>query len=103
MADNSGATSSNGDYLINQRLIDSELVKYPEEVEQVLKELFPSEDPLDDPDFNIVNYINTLFPTEQSLASIDEVVGKICHKTQALDEEIRSVIRHVEFFLNRFQ
>ena len=93
MDDHAAPPASNGDYLINQRLIDSELVKYPEEVEQVLKELFPSEDPLDDPDFNIVNYINTLFPTEQSLASIDEVVGKICQKTQALDDEIRSVIR----------
>ena len=88
-----GGGANSNDYLLDQRLIDAELVKYPPEVEQVLKELFPSDDPLDDPNFNIVNYINTLFPTEQSLASIDDVVGKICQKTQSLDEEIRSVIR----------
>ena len=85
--------SSTGEYLLDQRLLDAELIKYPAEVEEVLKELFPSEDPLDDPNFNIVNYINTLFPTEQSLASIDDVVGKICQKTHSLDEEIRGVIR----------
>ena len=89
----SGASGGNNDYILDQRAIDAELIKYPPEVEEVLKELFPSEDPLDDPNFNIVNYINTLFPTEQSLASIDDVVGKICQKTQSLDDEIRGVIR----------
>lgn len=43
-------------------------------------QVLPSEDPLDRPDFNPVDYINTLFPTEQSLSNIDDVVGKIRFK-----------------------
>jgi len=39
--------------------------------------VIPSSDPLDRPDFNAVEYINTLFPTEQSLANIDDVVNRI--------------------------
>ncbi|KAF7244491.1 hypothetical protein EYD10_09477, partial [Varanus komodoensis] len=47
------------------------------EVQQAIEQVFPSQDPLDRADFNAVEYINTLFPTEQSLASIDDVVNKI--------------------------
>jgi hypothetical protein len=39
--------------------------------------VIPSNDPLDRLDFNAVDYINTLFPTEQSLANIDDVVNRI--------------------------
>lgn len=43
-------------------------------------QVLTSDDPLDRPDFNPVDYINSLFPTEQSLSNIDDVVGKIRHK-----------------------
>ncbi|KAK2110495.1 hypothetical protein P7K49_010241 [Saguinus oedipus] len=55
--------------------------------------VFPSQDPLDRADFNAVEYINTLFPTEQSLANIDEVVNKIRLKIRRLDDNIRTVVR----------
>ena len=35
-----------------------------------IAEVFPSSDPLDAPDFSPVNYINELFPTEQSLTNL---------------------------------
>nr|XP_054315665.1 vacuolar protein sorting-associated protein 53 homolog isoform X2 [Pongo pygmaeus] len=63
-----------------------------EEVESK-KQVFPSQDPLDRADFNAVEYINTLFPTEQSLANIDEVVNKIRLKIRRLDDNIRTVVR----------
>ncbi|GAB1296471.1 Vacuolar protein sorting-associated protein 53 homolog [Apodemus speciosus] len=47
------------------------------EVQLAIEQVFPSQDPLDQADFNAVEYINTLFPTEQSLANIDDVVNKI--------------------------
>jgi hypothetical protein len=55
--------------------------------------VLPSDDPLDQPDFDAVAYINSLFPTEQSLASIDEVVSRMESKILAIDEEIRAVVR----------
>ncbi|XP_037348250.1 vacuolar protein sorting-associated protein 53 homolog isoform X3 [Talpa occidentalis] len=59
----------------------------------IRRKVFPSQDPLDRADFNAVEYINTLFPTEQSLANIDEVVNKIRLKIRRLDDNIRTVVR----------
>ncbi|KAK3083798.1 hypothetical protein FSP39_003324, partial [Pinctada imbricata] len=56
-------------------------------------QVLPSEDPLDKADFNPIDYINTLFPTEQSLVNIDDVVGKMRLKIRKLDDEIRTVVR----------
>ncbi|OCT95053.1 vacuolar protein sorting-associated protein 53 homolog isoform X1 [Xenopus laevis] len=63
------------------------------EVQQAIEQVFPNQDPLDSADFNAVEYINTLFPTEQSLSNIDEVVSKIRLKIRRLDDNIRTVVR----------
>ncbi|XP_062241314.1 vacuolar protein sorting-associated protein 53 homolog [Platichthys flesus] len=63
------------------------------EVQLAIEQVFPSQDPLDRADFNAVEYINTLFPTEQSLANIDDVVNKIRLKIRHLDDNIRTVVR----------
>ncbi|XP_061073023.1 vacuolar protein sorting-associated protein 53 homolog isoform X1 [Conger conger] len=63
------------------------------EVQLAIDQVFPSQDPLDRADFNAVEYINTLFPTEQSLANIDDVVNKIRLKIRRLDDNIRTVVR----------
>ncbi|XP_048375132.1 vacuolar protein sorting-associated protein 53 homolog [Sphaerodactylus townsendi] len=63
------------------------------EVQLAVEQVFPSQDPLDRADFNAVEYINTLFPTEQSLANIDDVVNKIKLKIRRLDDNIRTVVR----------
>ncbi|XP_043910225.1 vacuolar protein sorting-associated protein 53 homolog [Protopterus annectens] len=63
------------------------------EVQQAIEQVFPSQDPLDRADFNAVEYINSLFPTEQSLSNIDEVVNKIRLKIRRLDDNIRTVVR----------
>ncbi|XP_062328293.1 vacuolar protein sorting-associated protein 53 homolog isoform X2 [Osmerus eperlanus] len=63
------------------------------EVQLAIEQVFPSQDPLDRADFNAVEYINTLFPTEQSLANIDDVVNKIRLKIRRLDDSIRTVVR----------
>ncbi|KAH9498665.1 Vacuolar protein sorting-associated protein 53 [Bulinus truncatus] len=69
------------------------LIVFPEDVQKAIEQVLPSDDPLDKPDFNPVDYINTLFPTEQSLSNIDQVVGKIKQKIWRLDDEIRTVVR----------
>lgn len=45
-----------------------------------LLKVIPSSDPLDRPDFDAVEYINGLFPTEQSLSNIDDVINRIRYK-----------------------
>ncbi|XP_061219586.1 vacuolar protein sorting-associated protein 53 homolog isoform X3 [Neopsephotus bourkii] len=62
-------------------------------VQAAIEQVFPSQDPLDRADFNAVEYINTVFPTEQSLANIDEVVNQIKLKIRRLDDSIRTVVR----------
>lgn len=55
-------------------------------------QVLPSRDSLDEPDFNTIDYINTLFPTEQSLSNIDEVVIKMENQMHTIDNEISTVI-----------
>ncbi|XP_057571899.1 vacuolar protein sorting-associated protein 53 homolog isoform X3 [Hippopotamus amphibius kiboko] len=84
-------------------MMEEEELEFVEELEAVLQltpdvqlaieQVFPSQDPLDRADFNAVEYINTLFPTEQSLANIDDVVNKIRLKIRRLDDNIRTVVR----------
>lgn len=50
-------------------------------------------DSIENPDFNAADYINQLFPTEQSLSTIDEVLIKMENECQQIDENIRSVVR----------
>ncbi len=56
-------------------------------------QVFPSSNPLDKRDFNPVEYINELFPSEQSLAGIDDRVTTIRVQINQLDEEIRTIVR----------
>ena len=48
----------------------------PADVQQAIASILPSDDPLDKPDFDLIEYINELFPNEQSLSNIDEVIGQ---------------------------
>ncbi|XP_064648939.1 vacuolar protein sorting-associated protein 53 homolog isoform X2 [Lineus longissimus] len=69
------------------------VIQFPADVQEAIDQVLPSNEPLDKPDFNAVDYINTLFPTEQSLSNIDDVVSRIRHKIRSLDDDIRTVVR----------
>ncbi|XP_038614970.1 vacuolar protein sorting-associated protein 53 homolog [Tachyglossus aculeatus] len=69
------------------------VLQFTPEVQLAIEQVFPSQCPLDRADFNAVDYINSLFPTEQSLANIDEVVNKIRLEIRKLDDNIRTVVR----------
>ncbi|KAL3858283.1 hypothetical protein ACJMK2_012931 [Sinanodonta woodiana] len=77
----------------DDQVSDLSLLAFPPEVQAAIDQVLPSDDPLDKPDFNPVDYINSVFPTEQSLSNIDEVIGKIRFKIRKLDGEIRTVVR----------
>ncbi|XP_055339700.1 vacuolar protein sorting-associated protein 53 homolog [Paramacrobiotus metropolitanus] len=82
----------NGDDTVAEPELDNHL-DLPPEILKAIQEIFPSDDPLDRPDFSVVDYINALFPTEQSLSSIDDVIYKIRQEMVALDREIRGTLR----------
>ncbi|XP_063986761.1 vacuolar protein sorting-associated protein 53 homolog isoform X2 [Diachasmimorpha longicaudata] len=79
--------------------LQSTVYSFPESVQSVIEQVIndikvlPSTDPLDQPNFNAVDYINSLFPTEQSLSNIDDVVNEMEYKICSIDKEIRSVVR----------
>lgn len=50
-------------------------------------------DAIESADFNVTDHINQLFPTEQSLSNIDEVLFKMESECKQIDENIRSVVR----------
>lgn len=70
-----------------------ELINLEPEVQDAIKKVLPSDDPLDQADFDAIDYINSLFPTEQSLANIDDVIGSVENEISTLDSDIRLVIR----------
>ncbi|KAK6623010.1 hypothetical protein RUM43_008862 [Polyplax serrata] len=72
---------------------DLEFITFPPQVQNAIDQVLPSNDPLDQPDFNVVDYINSIFPTEQSLSNIDDVISSFENKIHSIDEEMRTVIR----------
>ena len=72
---------------------EKDLLKYPDEVQAAINEIFPSDDPLDAPDFDPVDYINEMFPTEQSLVNLDDVLSDYKCKIHVIDEDMRRIVR----------
>ncbi|KAI8370671.1 Vps53-like protein [Radiomyces spectabilis] len=52
------------------------------ELEHRVLTILNVKNPLDSPDFNATEFINRLFPNEQSLASVDHVLDKLGRKTK---------------------
>lgn len=64
-----------------------------EEVQQAIEQVLQSSDPLDHPDFDPTDYVNQLFPNEQSLSNIDDVIARMECDISLIDDNIRSVVR----------
>ncbi|XP_055846832.1 vacuolar protein sorting-associated protein 53 homolog [Episyrphus balteatus] len=47
---------------------------------------------MDSPNFNPLDYINQLFPTEQSLSGIDDVIAKMQFEYSTIDENIHNIL-----------
>nr|CAG4649978.1 EOG090X024P [Sida crystallina] len=80
------------DFLDNDDLLNQHIT-FPPDVLAAIDQVFPSQDPLDKADFNPVDYINGLFPTEQSLSNIEDIIGNFHTKIRHLDSEIQTCIR----------
>ncbi len=78
----------------NDSIDDKEPLVFPPEVQAALSEVFSSDqDPLDEPDFNAIAYINELFPTEQSLANLDDSIAEMRCKIGCIDDDLRHIVR----------
>lgn len=53
---------------------------------------FPSSDPMDRPDFKVIDWINDQFPTEESLDKIDDVMETIKDRISKVDAEIIAAV-----------
>lgn len=68
-------------------------LSFAPDVQSAIDQVLQSTDPLDAPDFNATDYINQLFPNEQSLSAIDDVIGRMESEIGAIDQHIRGVVR----------
>jgi archaellum component FlaC len=94
------------------------LVAFPPEVQAAIEAVLPSTDPLDQvsptfrsflqsessfelcfiglalqPDLDVVQHINQLFPSEQSLAGLDDTMADLGCQVSAIEEEMRDMVR----------
>jgi len=51
-------------------------------VVEALAKMFPSDDPLDSVNFDVTQYINAMFPNEQSLSNLDEVILELSERIE---------------------
>lgn len=71
----------------------NDVVKLDPDVDAAIAEVFPSDDPLDSSSFDPVAYINTIFPSEQSLAGLDPFIAKLKQRIRKIDIEIQGSVR----------
>eukprot|EP00698_Gefionella_okellyi_P006138 TRINITY_DN15583_c0_g1_i1.p1 TRINITY_DN15583_c0_g1~~TRINITY_DN15583_c0_g1_i1.p1 ORF type:complete len:809 (-),score=218.23 TRINITY_DN15583_c0_g1_i1:32-2410(-) len=62
-------------------------------LDAAISEAMPSDDPLDGSDFKAIEYINAMFPNEQSLTGLDDHMGKLQIRIMRLEESILTNVR----------
>ncbi len=80
-----------------------ELSNESPQLELILKDLSIDLDPIDAENFDVVSYINEvwiacsiisqLFPSEQSLSAVDDIIASIGEKIESIDDQTRKIIR----------
>lgn len=63
------------------------------DVQVAIDQVLQSTDPMDRPDFNPTDYINQMFPNEQSLANIENLISELNCNVTVIDDTIRTVVR----------
>jgi hypothetical protein len=75
-------------------LDDPQPLRFSKQVDRALQEVVPPNDVFDSPFFDPVEYINQLFPNEQTLnESLETFALKVKRKIRNVDEDILSSIR----------
>ena len=95
------ANSSSIDQIMNEELQNiqeiTSVFQYSSELQEAISEIaLPNaSDPLDDPKFNSVDYINKLFPNELSLVEMDSVIHKLKIKMRQVDQDLVRQVRQL--------
>eukprot|EP01083_Nonionella_stella_P201914 738169_1 len=69
--------------------IDSLDFNLSERVETKLREVIPSNDPLDSSTFNVIDHINELFPTEESLGDVHD--GPLAYRIAHIRNQVNNI------------
>ncbi|KAJ3056157.1 Vacuolar protein sorting-associated protein 53 [Rhizophlyctis rosea] len=70
-----------------------ETISLEPDLDLAISSVLATKDPLDSSDFDPIEYINLIFPNEQSLATIDNVLTKLRTKIRRMDIEMRELVR----------
>lgn len=71
---------------------DSAIV-FSDEVQTIINEIVPATDEIDLSDFQLINFINSQFKTEQSLANIDTTIDTMQAQVDLVQENIRTLLK----------
>ena len=67
---------------------------FPASVQAAISEVFSTdEDPLDAAEFSAIDYINEMFPTEQSLTNLDDTITEMRGNISGIDDDLRHIVR----------
>ncbi|KAI8920106.1 Vps53-like protein [Powellomyces hirtus] len=70
-----------------------ETIRLSPELDHAISSILETKDPLDSSAFDPVEYINLMFPTEEELNAVDPVLLKLRRKINAMDKEMRELVR----------
>ncbi|TPX58681.1 hypothetical protein PhCBS80983_g02968 [Powellomyces hirtus] len=70
-----------------------ETIRLSPELDHAISSILETKDPLDSSTFDPVEYINLMFPTEEELNAVDPVLLKLRRKINAMDKEMRELVR----------
>ncbi|CAG8457600.1 10592_t:CDS:10 [Funneliformis mosseae] len=78
---------------LHQEDFNSDVIKFPPELENSISEILQTNDLIDNNDFIPIEYINQMLPNEYALASIDETTKRLQYKMRQLEGEIHEHTR----------
>lgn len=88
-----GQLTFDEDVLLEEIAAVTSSLKLSSDVQETIDQILPSEDPLDKLDFNPIDYINQIFPNQQSLTNLEDVLNRMKQRILQLDNEISTVVR----------
>ncbi|KAI8924441.1 Vps53-like protein [Entophlyctis helioformis] len=71
-----------------------DIIRLSADIDRQLSKILTHSDALDTSDLNAIEYVNNIFPNEQSLSAADKVLDKLKRQIKMLDKELKDLVRH---------